>query len=81
MGHCCDALQNAQEYDSDKFLVALVRMQGLLGRIADISPGPDVDSVEPRVAYAPFHMAMASIRKELDALVENQPPEVECNGA
>ncbi|KAL1882941.1 hypothetical protein Daus18300_000579 [Diaporthe australafricana] len=75
---CCDEVEHAREYDSDSFLVALVKMQQLLGRAADVLPYGD-DDASRRVNYAPIHMALTAVRKELDALVRAQPPEVECN--
>ncbi|KUI55062.1 Transcriptional regulator WAR1 [Cytospora mali] len=75
---CREEIEQAQEYDSDKFLVALVRIQQLLSRAAELIPYGD-DEASRRVNYAPIHMALTSIRKELDALIRDQPPEVECN--
>ncbi|KAK2613327.1 hypothetical protein N8I77_000248 [Diaporthe amygdali] len=75
---CCDEIEQAREYDSDSFLVTLVKIQQLLGRAAEIIPHGD-DEASRRVNYAPIHMALTVIRKELDALVRQQPPEVECN--
>lgn len=79
LDRCREEVAQAHEYDSDKFLVALVKMQQLLGRAAELIPYGD-DEASRRVDYAPVHMALTSIRKELDALVRDQPPEVECNG-
>ncbi|KAI3397511.1 hypothetical protein diail_10723 [Diaporthe ilicicola] len=78
LAKCRDEIEHAREYDSDSFLVALVKMQQLLGRAADLIPCGD-DEASRRVSYAPIHMALTAIRKELDALVREQPPEVECN--
>lgn len=75
---CCDEIEKAREYDSDSFLVALVRIQQLLGRAADLLPYGEDDSSR-NVNYAPTHMAITAIRKELETLVRQQPPEVECN--
>lgn len=76
---CREEVAQAQEYDSDKFLAALVKIQQLLGRAAELIPYGD-DEVSRRANYPPIHMALTAIRKELDALVRNLPPEVECNG-
>lgn len=75
---CCDEIEKAREYDSDGFLVALVKIQQLLGRASELIPYGD-DYASRSVNYAPIHMAIASVRRELDALVRQQPPEVECN--
>ncbi|KAK7743268.1 hypothetical protein SLS53_004353 [Cytospora paraplurivora] len=75
---CREEVAQAQEYDSDKFLAALVKIQQLLGRAAELIPYGD-DEVSRRANYPPIHMALTAIRKELDALVRELPPEVECN--
>ncbi|KAJ4390949.1 hypothetical protein N0V93_004548 [Gnomoniopsis smithogilvyi] len=74
----CEALALLDEYDSDKFLVALVKIQQLLNRVADIIPYGD-DEAARSVQYAPIHMAITAAQKELEAVVRQQPPEVECN--
>ncbi|OJJ51247.1 hypothetical protein ASPZODRAFT_127282 [Penicilliopsis zonata CBS 506.65] len=76
---CCEAVLEAQEYESDQLLVSLVRMQRLLARISDSFPGPDVDETPGPFLDAPLHMVMATTRKEIDALVQSQPPEVKNN--
>lgn len=76
---CCDTLAEAGEYDSDKFLVALVRIQQLLNRAADVIPYSDDDTTR-HVQYTPIHMALTAAQKELETLIRQQPPEVECNG-
>lgn len=75
---CSEALVQAEEYDSDKFLVALVKIQQLLNRVADIIPYGDDDAARS-LQYAPIHMALTATHKELEALIRQQPPEVECN--
>ena len=80
LNQCCDALLEAHEYESDKLLVALVRMQRLVDRVHAVFPNPEADSEASRMFSAPLHMAIATIRKELDALVEKAAPEIENNG-
>jgi hypothetical protein len=70
----------AQEYDSDKFAVAIIYMQRLLTRVSDAIPHPDQDENASQVMTAPLYMIMATSRKELDQLVRSQPPEVQSNG-
>lgn len=79
LDRCREQIEHAQEYDSDKFLVALIRIQQLLGRAAELIPYGD-DEASRRINYAPVHMALTAIHKELDVLIRDQPPEVECNG-
>lgn len=75
---CCEALASSEEYDSDKFLVALVKIQQLLNRVAEIIPYGDDDAARS-VQYEPIHMALTAAQKELEVVVRQQPPEVECN--
>lgn len=77
---CGEVLAEAQEYDSDKFLVVMVRIQQLLNRGADIIPDGEHEAAR-RFPYTPVHMALTSIQRELETLIRAQPPEVECNGA
>lgn len=85
LSKCCESLVSVQEYDSDRFLVALVKMQQILNRGADIVPYSDSDgddddsSSVPKTHYTPVHMALTSLQKEMEALVREQPAEVECN--
>lgn len=85
LSQCCQSLQQVQEYDSDRFLVALVRMQQILNRGADLVPdvGDDDDNngnnlSTPRAHYTPVHMALGSLQSEMEALVREQPADVEC---
>ncbi|KAK4158310.1 hypothetical protein C8A00DRAFT_10977 [Chaetomidium leptoderma] len=78
VSHCCDVLLSAQEHDSDKFLVALVRMQQLGARVADALPSPETDD-SPQSMNGSVYMMMTTAQKELDALARSQPPEVQRN--
>ncbi|KAK4233284.1 hypothetical protein C8A03DRAFT_48123 [Achaetomium macrosporum] len=78
--HCCDILLSAQEHDSDKFLVALVRMQRLIGRVADAFPSPESDDTQLSMNGS-ASMMMSTAQKELDALARSQPSEVQCNAS
>lgn len=79
LNHCCDTLLEARENESDKLLVALVRIQRLLGRVHAAFPNPEADSDAPRISYTSLHMVITTIRKELDVLVEKAAPEIEEN--
>ncbi|KAJ5188374.1 hypothetical protein N7472_007388 [Penicillium cf. griseofulvum] len=67
------------EYDSDKFLVVLVRIQQLVMRVSDALPSPELNDNAGNSLDAPLHMIMATARNQLDALVQNQPLKVGCN--
>lgn len=79
MAKCCNEIDETQEYDSDKFLVALVKLQQLLDKVADLIPYSD-DEAGRSVQYAPHHMALTSVQRDIEALIREQPPSVECNG-
>lgn len=78
LARCCEILGETQEYDSDKFLVAMVKIQRLLDCGAEVVPDNEDDPAHS-VQYTPCHMALTSIQKEMEVLVRDQPPEVECN--
>jgi hypothetical protein len=79
---CCDALIDFQGYESDRFLVTLVRMQCILTRVCDIIP--NINSVNGKetgnVFSVPIYVIMSNARKDLDELVSGLPPDVESNG-
>lgn len=79
LAKCCKEVDEAQEYDSDKFLVTLVKLQQLLNKGADLIPYSD-DEAERRIPYPPSHMALTSVQREMEVLIREQPPSVECNG-
>lgn len=82
LAKCCASLAHVQEYDSDRLLVALVRMQQIVNRGADLVPYPDDDGEDDddkSPPYTPVHMALNALQKEMEALVREQPADVECN--
>lgn len=79
IGQCCQMLLDAREYESDKLLVGLVRMQRLLSRVSAAFPSPEVENATQSVFYAPLHMSMSTTRLELDALIKGQPEELKNN--
>jgi hypothetical protein len=79
IGQCCQMLLDAGEYESDKLLVALVRMQRVLSRVSAAFPNPEVENPMQSVFYAPLHMTMSTTRIELDAFIKGQPEELKTN--
>lgn len=77
---CCESLEQTQEYDSDRFLVAVVKMQQILTRGADIIAHSDDGGGVRRIHYTPLHMALSSMQREMETLIREQPADVECNG-
>lgn len=85
LSKCCHSLARVQEYDSDRFLIALIKMQQvILNRGADIVPDIDDDEEEespdassPRAHYPPVHMTLCALQREMEALVRAQPADVQ----
>ncbi|KAF3768090.1 hypothetical protein M406DRAFT_289423 [Cryphonectria parasitica EP155] len=75
---CCEVIAEAQEYETDKFLVALIKIHQLLNRAADIIPYNDGE-LTSQIPYTPSHMALTAIQKELETVIRQQPAEVEMN--
>ncbi|ORY62154.1 uncharacterized protein BCR38DRAFT_394838 [Pseudomassariella vexata] len=76
LAKCCDDIGTKNIYSTDLQLVALVRIQRLLARVNTIFP---LDSDGRGVYSAPHALSTASIRKELEALVDSQPEAVKSN--
>lgn len=86
LGHCLDTIQQARELESDLALVAMVRMQRLVGdRLAGIVPGPEVDFVAAPAPHRPSHgslyMNVSAVRKDLTAMMDSLPQGLEKSGA
>lgn len=77
---CCDTLLAAGEHDTDQFLVSLIRMQRLLARVSDAIPNPDQDEHVAQTMDASVHMMMETTKRELDKLIQAQPPRLQTNG-
>lgn len=79
LSQCCDHLSEAREYESDLYLVALVRMLHLAERGFSVIPA--VDYLDPTPPTFRGHMAMAmnNVHRELERLSEFQPDTVKQN--
>ncbi|CAM1503117.1 Fc.00g078930.m01.CDS01 [Cosmosporella sp. VM-42] len=80
LSHCCDSLLEAHEYETDIYLVALVRMQHVVDRVYTIIPLPSAEVHEsalhdpaPSVYRAPYDMIINGARKELESFAKMQP--------
>ncbi len=76
---CCAELERQSEYDSDRFLVTMVRLHRFLGRIYAVFPNPDIDNSTPCDFHASQHMTMSLIRSELEALKADTPRDIQSN--
>lgn len=79
LAQCCDSLLEAAEYESDLYLVALVKMQHIAERAYTILRSTDYQDQASIVYRAPLEMAMNSARRELDNFVKIQPEVVKQN--
>ncbi|KAI8661409.1 Zn(2)-C6 fungal-type domain-containing protein [Fusarium keratoplasticum] len=81
LSQCCDHLIEAREYESDLYLVALVRMQHLAER--GFSAIPAVDYLDPTPPTFRGHVAMTmnNVHRELERLSKFQPDSVKQNHA
>lgn len=77
---CCAELCAAQEYESDQFLVALIRMQRLVGRIRTAMPSPEIDGIDTVNFSTSLYMTMSTIRNELESLKSELPRGLQDSG-
>ncbi|KAK3323778.1 hypothetical protein B0T19DRAFT_213497 [Cercophora scortea] len=70
---CCDALEKAQEYDSDALLVSAIRLQCILCRTKAAFPSPDVDNSANVSFSVSLAMTISSIRADMDTLRRAAP--------
>ncbi|KAF7555776.1 hypothetical protein G7Z17_g1910 [Cylindrodendrum hubeiense] len=73
LSQCCDALLKAGEHESDKYLVAVVKMQHLTDRAYNALRTTDYYDNPSIVFRAPLDMVMTQARRELESFVETQP--------
>lgn len=76
---CCDALLEAHEFPTDEFLITLIKLQRLSFQMWATFPHPESEGTELQAFRGPFDMAMQTIRKELDNIIESQPDSVKQN--
>jgi hypothetical protein len=74
---CCTILESAQDFDSDVFLVAQIRMQRLAIKAYNAFPNPEYDTSMQADFHTSRFMTMGSTRKELDSLKKDLPPELQ----
>lgn len=73
----CTILDGAEEYDSDRFLVAQVRLQQLVVKGYNAYPNMDFDTSAQADFSAAVFMTVKSIRNEMESLKKNLPPEIQ----
>jgi len=73
---CRTTIESAAEYESDRFLSILIRMQQTVCRIHHMFPNPEMDGSEPVEFTGASHMAIVGIKGELEALRAETPAEI-----
>ena len=76
---CCDKVKAAQEYIEDTYLATLIRMQLVVCKILTVLPAPDAGGSGATTFTAAAHMAMATLRAELENLREQTPKNIQEN--
>ncbi|CCC07001.1 unnamed protein product [Sordaria macrospora k-hell] len=70
---CCEKIETEAEYMEDTYLVILVRMQRIVCRILTVFPPPDSDGSGTMTFSAAAHMAMTTLRADLEDLKMQAP--------
>ena len=69
---CCDKIAIEEEYTEDTYLVMLIRMQRIVGRILTVFPPPESDGSTTTFSAA-AHMVMTTLRADLEELKMEAP--------
>lgn len=81
MSNCCDSILEAKQFDTDEFLVALVRLERMAARIHRLLPIPEIDDPEAAVFRGPLDMAMSTMRREIEEYEKSLPEAIRANRA
>ncbi|KAF5668159.1 cercosporin resistance [Fusarium heterosporum] len=76
LSQCCDTLDENREYESDLYLVSLVRMQHMADRGFSVIPPIDLFDPSPPVFQAVTAMALDTVHRELKTFFESQPDRI-----
>ncbi|KAM0293364.1 hypothetical protein ACHAO9_002088 [Fusarium lateritium] len=76
LSQCCDTLAETREYESDLYLVALVRMQHIADRGFSVIPAIDPSDPTPPTFQAVTAMALDTVHRELESFFKSQPDSV-----
>ncbi|KAM0211275.1 hypothetical protein ACHAQD_010333 [Fusarium lateritium] len=76
LSQCCDTLAETREYESDLYLVALVRMQHIADRGFSVIPAIDPSDPTPPTFQAVTAMALDTVHRELESFFKSQPDAV-----
>jgi hypothetical protein len=76
LSQCCDSLVESNEFESDAYLVSLVRMQHMADRGFSIMPAVDLMDPTPTTFDTVTAMALDHVHRELNKYFEAQPDAV-----
>ncbi|KAF4998285.1 hypothetical protein FGRMN_3334 [Fusarium graminum] len=76
LSQCCDTLAENREYESDLYLVSLVRMQHMADRGFSVIPPIDLFDPSPPAFQAVTAMALDTVHRELKTFFELQPDRI-----
>ncbi|KAF4345015.1 cercosporin resistance [Fusarium beomiforme] len=76
LASCCLSLAEAREYDSDIYLVSLVRMQHMADRGFSVIPAIDPFDPTPPTFHSVTAMALDTVHRELENYYKLQPESV-----
>ncbi|KAK5991328.1 Transcription factor himD-like protein [Cladobotryum mycophilum] len=71
LAQCCDSLTGAQQYESDLFLVALVKIQRVAERAYCMMPGLDTMETASTIYRNYLDMVISNVRRELEDLTNS----------
>ncbi|MCJ1312744.1 hypothetical protein MMC25_006420 [Agyrium rufum] len=75
MDECCNVISEAQEYQSDVFLLRLVKLQTIVDRMTSSLPYEDVESGQR--ASATTEMVIKALQNELEIFKSSLPPQLQ----
>lgn len=79
LSQCCDNLLESNEFESDAYLVSLVRMQHMADRGFNVIPAIDPLDPTPPTFHAVTAMALDNVHRELEKYFEAQTDAVKNN--
>ena len=78
--YCCEQLHREREYSTDLLLVNLIRIRKIADKVHDTFWGETECVGDKKPFQKIYFLAMGTIRKELDELVDDLPESLSYNG-
>ncbi|KAK3400372.1 hypothetical protein B0T20DRAFT_182940 [Sordaria brevicollis] len=74
---CCEKIEAEQQYSEDTYLVVLIKMQRIVCKLLAVFPAPDSDDNGPTTLTPAGHMAMTTLRTDMENIKMYVPKEIE----